>query len=73
MAKKRPLPDTQIDWDFVANFQSARIKSGLSEPDIAVYLHMSTATLNKRLKCPDKFSLSELRKLKRVLKMEIVI
>lgn len=73
MAKKRPLPDTQIDRDFVANIQAGRIKSGLSEADLAVFLRMTTRTLNDRLKEPEKFSLFELRVLKKRLKIEIII
>lgn len=73
MPKHMPLPETQEDRNLVADINAAMMKRGMSKPNLEVYLHMCEDTLRDRLKHPEKFTLKELRILKRVLKMEIVI
>lgn len=73
MPKQMPIPATQEDRNLVAEINAAMIKKGLSKPNLEVYLHMCDDTLRDRFKHPEKFTLKELRILKRVLKMEIVI
>lgn len=73
MPKQRPFPDTQQDRELVAAIKSALIKNGLTENDIATSLHISRNTFNSRMKSPEKFTLKELRVLKRRLKMDVII
>lgn len=49
---------------------TARLK--LSQAEVAVRLHMSIATYNKRLNNPGEFKLDELVKLEKELKIELL-
>jgi DNA-binding transcriptional regulator YiaG len=70
MPRPRPIPSDKHDIEIVARIAYGQKKYAVNNENLAIYLHMSKDTLNRRMKDPTGFTLAEMRVLKRKLNIE---